>query len=162
MNEDQVLQSVIQWFIASGSTLLYQTRSIAEGAIAGVDAILYSPQHRRYTLIDAKGAAATPVARSTSFSNSLGSLIKRIRFESGYSGFEAASRFTPPESRATVATDARHRISDYVLALTPDYEETLRTALDPALASLLHIRAIIVQPDSVHEYAWPFPNNRNA
>src|SRR6266576_3080406 len=110
MNEDQVLQSVIQWFIASGSTSLYQTRPIAEGAIAGVDAILFSPKHQRYTFIDAKGAAATPVSRSTAFSNSLGSLIRRIRFETGYSGFEAASRFTPPESRATIATAGRHRV----------------------------------------------------
>jgi len=154
MNEDQVLQAVIQWFVASGTTLLYQTRPIAEGAIAGVDAILFSPQHQRYTFIDAKGAATTPVARSTSFSNSLGSIIKRIRFESGYSGPEAAARFTPPESRATIATTARHRVSDYVLALTPDYEETVRTALDPALASLLHIRVLIVRPDAIREYAW--------
>jgi hypothetical protein len=154
MNEDQVLQSVIQWFVANRSTSLYQTRPIAEGAIAGVDAILFSQQHQRYTFIDAKGAAATPVARATAFSNSLGSLIKRIRIETGYSGFGAAARFTPPESRATIATAARHRVSDYVLALTPDYEETVRTALDPALASLLHIRVLIVEPDFIREYAW--------
>jgi hypothetical protein len=154
MNEDQVLQAVIEWFVARGSTLLYQTRPIAEGAIAGVDAIMFSPRHQRYTFIDAKGAATTPVARSTSFSNCLGSLIKRIRFESGYSGLEAADRFTPIESRATIATAARHRVSDFVLAFTPDYEETVRLALDPALASLLHIRVLIVQPDSIREYAW--------
>ena len=58
MNEDQVLQAVIQWFTASGSTLIYQTRPLSEGAIAGVDAILHSPQQNRYTFIDAKGAAA--------------------------------------------------------------------------------------------------------
>ena len=157
MNEDQVLQAVIQWFTDSGSTLIYQTRPLSEGAIAGVDAILYSAKQNRYTFIDAKGAAATPVARSTAFSNSLGAVIKRIRFERGYSGMEAASRFTPPESRASVAANARHRVSDYILALTPDYEETVRVALDPALASLLHIRVLIAAPDAIREFTWPTP-----
>jgi hypothetical protein len=103
MNEDQVLQAVIQWFATRGSRPIYQTRPVAESAIGGVDAILYDPQQCRYTFIDAKGTAAEKVKRSTSFTNSLGSLIKRIRFETGYSGLEAKARFTPLESRARLS-----------------------------------------------------------
>lgn len=154
MNEDEVLESTIQWFAASGSTLLYQTRPLAEGAIGGVDAIVHSSEYDRYSLIDAKGAAATPQARSTNFSNGLGSLIKRIRFETGYSGMEAADRFNPPDERARVATEARHCRTDYVLALTSDYENTVRGGIDPALASLLHIRVLIVQPTIIQEFTW--------
>jgi hypothetical protein len=71
----------------------------------------------------------------------LGSLIKRIRFESGYSGVEHAARFTPADMRVRVAREARHCVSDYVLAVTPDYEKTIRVALDPNLAALPHNRA---------------------
>lgn len=154
MSEDVVLQNVINWFASLNSTLLYQTRPVAEGAIGGVDAILFCPHTNRFIFIDAKGAATKPVSRAASFSNSLGNLIKRIRFENGYTGNEAAERFIPLESRNRIATEARHRVSDYILALTPDYEQTVRMTLDPALASLLHIRVLFVETDLVRECVW--------
>ena len=157
MNEDQVLQAAIQWFTAGGSRLIYQTRPLSEGAIGGADAILISEHTNRYTFIDAKGKYAKSPARSNAFSNSLGTILKRIRFERGYSGLEDARRFTSPEARAAMNADARHRVSDYVLALTPDFEETVRTALDPALASLLHIRVLLVAPEVIREFTWPNP-----
>ncbi|MFZ4778646.1 MAG: hypothetical protein ACOYM3_25035 [Terrimicrobiaceae bacterium] len=154
MNEDLVLDRAIEWFLQKGTNLLYRTRPIAGGAIGGVDAILVSPITRRYTFIDAKGGAASPVKRSNAFTNCLGALIKRIRFESGYSGMEDAGLFTSPKARKDVADSARHRNSNYVLALTPDYEQTVRSALDPSLASLLHIEVLFVFPDSIAEFEW--------
>ena len=149
MNEDAILQAAIAWFTSRGSTLIYQTRPFSEGASASADAILHSAESR---------ITPTPVARATAFTNSLGSLIKRNRFDRGYSGREETARFNPPESRAGVATAARHQVSDYVLALTPDYEDEVRIALDPALASLLHIRVLLFAPDSVREFSWPPAN----
>jgi hypothetical protein len=95
------------------------------------------------------------VARANNFSNGLGSLIKRIRFETGYSGMEAADRFNPHDARVRVAAEARHRRTDYILAITSDYLNTVRGGIDPALASLLHIRVLIVHPATIQEFTWP-------
>jgi hypothetical protein len=53
-----------------------------------------------------------------------------------------------------VSDEASHRRSNYVLALTSDYEQTVRSALDPTLAELLNIHAFIVTPEGVTELKW--------
>jgi hypothetical protein len=154
MSEDAVLNNTIKWFIERGWEIVYQTRSLKDGAIGGVDAILYSDEFERFVFIDAKGTAATKEKKSVSFTNALGALIKRVRFSGGYSGVEDAKRFTDSKWRKRVSDEASHRRSNYVLALTSDYEQTVRSALDPTLAELLNIHAFIVTPEGVTELKW--------
>ena len=120
LSDDLVLARAIAWFIQEGAHVLYKTRTIADGAIGGVDAILFDSDSDRFTFIDAKGKATSPAKRSNAFTNCLGALMKRIRFETGYAGVESADLFSSPGDKKRVAKHARHRNSDYIIALTPD------------------------------------------
>jgi hypothetical protein len=160
MHEDEVVGRAIDWFTGQGWKLIYQTRPIADGAIGGVDAILMKVEPWKFVFIDGKGAAETKERRSGGFTNCLGALIKRIRFEQGYLSNEAVNRFIPDDQFA--AEDYRQRLtqfgvhknSEYVLALTPDMRETVRTGLDPALAALLHVHVLLVSESAIEEMQW--------
>lgn len=158
VDEDVVLQRAIQWYQdkSEGWELIYQTRPITKkpGAIGGVDAILFSERLARFSFIDAKGTSVGKEAKSKAFTNALGALIKRIRFENGYGGVEASALYVSSQWRARVKSEARHRRSEYMLALTPDYVATVNSALDPALAALLHLRVLIVSPHHVKEHLF--------
>jgi hypothetical protein len=160
MHEDDVLRRAVAWFVDRGWMLIYQTRPVAEGALGGVDAVLMRVSPWRFVFIDAKGAGKNKVRRSSGFTNCLGALIKRIRFEQGYLSNEAldkyipSSEFTAEDYRQRLSQFGVHKNSEYVLTLTPDMRETVRTALDPTLASLLHIRALLVAEDSIEEMQW--------
>jgi len=160
MHEDEVVRRSIAWFTEQGWNLIYQTRAVADGAIGGVDAILMKAEPWKFVFIDGKGAAETKERRSGGFTNCLGAIIKRIRFVQGYLSNEAANRFIPNEQfladdyRQRLTEFGVHRNSEYVLALTPDMRETVRTALDPALAALLHIRILLVNETGIEEMHW--------
>ena len=105
MHEDDVLWRAIAWFTERGWKFIYQTLTVAEGAFGGVVAILMK---------------VSPW-RSGGFTNCLGALIKRIRFERGYLSNEAIDRFIrltwPPQvpvcrQLSGVALDNKHRQGD--------------------------------------------------
>ncbi len=91
MDEDKILKTSIQYLLGTGWHLAYQTRSIADGAFAGVDAILYHSATQRFRLVEAKGESSSPQARSTAFANCLGTLVKRIKFQTGYLHLETTA-----------------------------------------------------------------------
>lgn len=154
MSEDDVLKRCIEWFEQRGEgwAPIYQTQELAKSAVGGVDAILFSETKRRFVFVEAKGESGRKAARSTAFTSALGALIKRIKINSGYQGMETADRYKTKEWRKRVQTDARHECSEYVLALTPDYYETVRQCVDLALAEMLHIRILIFYPAEVREF----------
>lgn len=160
MHEDDIVRLAVGWFTERGWKLVYQTRAIADGAIGRVDAILTKVDPWKFVFIDGKGAAESKERRSSGFTNCLGAIIKRIRFEQGYRGNEAVSLFISDEQFS--AEDYRqrlnqfgvHRNSEYVLALSPDMHHTVQTCLDPALASLLHIRILFVSDNRIEEMQW--------
>ncbi len=160
MNEDEVLNRAVASYTAQGWVLIYKTRPIADGAIGGVDAILMKQNPWRFTFIDAKGSAETKEKRSGGFTNCLGALLKRIRLEHGYTSNEAVDRFVPSgdftaeDYRERLVEHGTHKNSEYVLALTPDMRQTVITALDPALAALLHISVVLVSDTSVDKMQW--------
>jgi hypothetical protein len=160
MHEDKVLDQAIAHFTADGWVLIYRTRPIAEGAIGGVDAILLKHNPWRFTFIDAKGYAETKERRAGGFTNCLGALLKRIRFEHGYSSNEAVDRFIPTgeftaeDYRNRLVEHGKHKNSEYVLAMTPDIRQTVMTALDPSLAALLHISVLLVSDNCVEKMHW--------
>lgn len=160
MNEDEILERSITYYSHQGLTLLYRTRPIADGAIGGVDAILHKPEPLKFVFIDAKGGGVDSIRRSTDFNNVVGAMVKRIRFEKGYSGVEDTKRFnplgnkTPKEVREMIKNHAVYRHSEYVLALAPEMKETIRFGLDPTLMSLLKIHILIVHPDTFEFYVW--------
>jgi hypothetical protein len=160
MHEDEVVGRSIRWFAEQGWRCVYQTRAVSAGAIGGVDAILIKNDPCKFVFIDAKGSADSKERRSLAFTNCLGALIKRIRFEQGYLSNEAFNCFIPTddvsaeECRRQLSSSAVHKNSEYVLAVTPDFRETVRTALDPTLASLLHIRVLLVSDAITEEMHW--------
>jgi len=160
MKEDGVLEKSIQFFKNQGWVLIYQTRSLSEGAIGGVDAILLLRDPLRLIFVDAKGETSNSVKRSTDFTNALGALVKRIRFERGYSTVEDIKRYLsieglkPVQVRDLVKKHGVHRNSEYVLAVDPSMKETIKSALDPSLAGLLHIRILLVDEESVGFFQW--------
>jgi hypothetical protein len=160
VSEDEILQRAIAFYQEQNWTLLYQTRSLAEGAIGGVDAILFKRKPISFVFIDAKGRVENNVRRSTDFTNVLGALIKRIRLEKGYSSVEAVDRFIPfddlnsREVRDFVKKHGVHRNSEYILALDPLMRETIKSALDSTLAGLLRIRVLFVSNESVEFFQW--------
>ncbi len=89
MQEDDVLNRAIAKFAAEGWHLIYKTRPIAESAIGGVDAILMKRDPWQFVFVDAKGCLESKEKRSNGFTNCLGALVKRIRFDRGYTGVEA-------------------------------------------------------------------------
>lgn len=161
MDEDAVLQAALGWLALQGWELAYRTRPIAEGAIGGVDAILIKGgRPRHFCFVDAKGEAPNPVGRATSFTNCVGALLKRIRIEAGYLGNEAAERFQPvgefsaDQVRDLVAREGVHKRSQYILAVTSDFTNTVTTSLDASIASLLHIQVLEVNDGGVMPIYW--------
>jgi hypothetical protein len=101
MNEDSILDAAITYLQSGDWRLTYRTRPVAESAIAGVDAILFNATLSTFRLVDAKGESNSPASRSTAFANCLGTLLKRIRFQSGYLHLETKALFTPPNGMST-------------------------------------------------------------
>ena len=163
MNEDQVVDAAIGWLGQQGWQVCYRTRPVAAGAIGGVDAILIQERPHHFAFVEGKGEAATPVQRSAGFTQALGSLLKRIRFERGYLGIEATERLqpTPGQSvaqlRALLQESAVHRRSEYFLALPHSYRQTVEVCLDPALAALLHMRVLLVAGEAGATELWYEP-----
>jgi hypothetical protein len=154
MNENEVLSAIIDFFIHRDFSLMYRTDP-QPNEIGGVDAILFSPHPEdKYYFIEAKGTPNTPQISSRNFTNAVGSVLKRIRIVSGYSGNEAARNFLNPEFRNNIAANACHRASYYILALTPEYLETLRQTIDSAIAGILNIRVFKVEPMIIQEFFW--------
>ena len=160
MTEDALLAEVIYYFAEDGWSLAYQTRPLSQGAIAGVDAILLKQDPWRFVFIDAKGSTHDSIKRSNNFTNALGAILKRIRFERGYMGFEAKKYFnstkgmTRNEVIETIKKYAVHRNSQYILAFDRDMEQTIKSSFDPALASLLHISVLFVSESEVTFFRW--------
>jgi hypothetical protein len=100
--------------------------------------------------------------RSAGFTNCLGALIKRIRFEHGYRSNEAGRRFHRPtdckwsvhELREALREYGTHRHCEYVLALPTSFRRTASESIDPALASLLHIRVLLISEKGAEELDW--------
>lgn len=160
IDEDTLLDQVIGHYAAHGWITIYRTRPVVQGAIGGVDAILLKGPPWQFVFIDAKGSMRTPPERSLGFTNCLGALIKRIRFERGYRSNEATRLFLPyqeqglEEVRRIVHDFGTHKNSEYVLALPAELGSTVRDSLDPTLASLLHIRVFLVSRESFQEFRW--------
>ena len=160
MTEDDVLTAGVEWLKGQGWQLCYLTRPLAEGAIGGVDAILFKLAPQSFAFVDAKGDSGSKEAKSAAFTNCLGALMKRIRVCGGYAGVEAKSRFIAaaglkvPELRRAVQEKGLHRSSLYYLVLPESHAQTVESALDPALASLLHIHVLMVGSDGVREHQW--------
>jgi hypothetical protein len=160
MNEDLILDAAINVLMEDRWHLAYKTRALTGGAFPGVDAILYSADLAQFRLVDAKGDKGTPVGRSSDFVNCLGSLVKRIRFNSGYLHLEARSHFTPPagmtvdEFRGLLRERASHRNCEYWLALPATMRQTILDTLDPVLAGLLRIRVLLVDGTTARPFDW--------
>jgi hypothetical protein len=160
LNEDLILDAAIEVLMEDSWHLAYKTRAVSGGAIAGVDAILYSADLAQFRLIDAKGDKGTPVGRSSDFVNCLGSLVKRIRFNTGYLHLEARSHFTPPTGmtvngfRDLLRERASHRNCEYWLALPTTMRQTIVDTLDPVLAGLLRIRVLLVDGKEACPFDW--------
>jgi hypothetical protein len=82
------------------------------------------------------------------------SLLKRVRFLSGYKSNETAAHFTSEKIRQRIADEACFSKSEYVLALTEDYSETIKRVLDPNLGDYLHLKVFTVGQDGVKSFAW--------
>lgn len=160
MHEDEVLNRAVAAYTADGWQLIYKTRPIAEGAIGGVDAILMKQNPWRFVFIDAKGCAEKKEKRSSGFTICLGALLKRIRFEHGYTSneavdrFVAAGEFSAEDYRERLVEHGKHKSSEYVLAVTPDMRQTVTTGFDPTLAALLHITILLVSENGVEKMQW--------
>jgi hypothetical protein len=160
MEEDKLLDKAVAFFTNAGWTLAYQTRPLSQGAIAGVDAVLVRKNPWQFVFVDAKGSTTESVRRSNNFTNALGAILKRIRFEKGYIGLEARKNFIAchglgqREIIDLLRKHAVHRNSEYVLAFDPEMVETVKTSLDPALAALLHIRVLLVDDSSTRFFQW--------
>lgn len=150
MDEDTLLGVAIEYLRTDGWHLAYRTRPISNGAIAGTDAVLYNHKLSEYRLVDAKGESKSPADRSTAFANCLGTLLKRIRFQSGYLHLESTALFTPPEGvsvsafRDQMRLLAIHRNCEYWLALPASMRQTILDTLDPALAGVLRLSVLLV------------------
>lgn len=161
MDEDSILETAIRFLQTDGWHLSYRTRPIAEGAIAGVDAILYNPELTEFRLIDAKGESSDSVARSTAFVNCLGTLIKRIRFQAGYLHLESTALFTPPAGadvntfKDIMRREAVHRNCEYWLVFPISMRQTIIDTLDPTLAGILRLNILLVNDKAEAErFAW--------
>jgi hypothetical protein len=160
LTEDQVVEAAVRWGVARAWVPCYRTRRVDAGAMGGVDAILYRQEPWRFAFIDGKGDSASPTKRSAYFTSCLGALIKRIRFERGYLSNEAVASFLPVPScstaqlRVALREHGVHRNSEYVLALPLSLRRTVVECLDPALASLLHIRVLLISANVVEELRW--------
>lgn len=157
MNEDELLEVAIGFLLSEGWQLVYRTRPIAQGARAGVDAILFNPHLSAFRLIDAKGESTSPVARSIAFANCLGTLVKRIRFRAGYLHLESIALFTPPQGftidafRDHMRQHAVHRNCEYWLALPATMRQTILDTLDPHLAGVLRLQVLLVDAMGIAE-----------
>lgn len=161
MDEDAILDAAIIFLQTDDWHLSYRTRPVADGAIAGVDAILFNATISAYRIVDAKGESSSPASRSTAFANCLGSLIKRIRFNSGYLHLENKALFTPPAGisvdafRETMRQDAVHRNCEYWLVFPTTMRQTILDTLDPALTGILNIHIILVNDvGAVEHFRW--------
>ncbi len=160
MTEDQILDAAINTLLQDNWHLGYKTRPISDGAIAGVDAILFNPRLGEFRLIDAKGDRGTPVGRSSDFVNCLGSIVKRIRFNAGYLHLEARSHFTPPlgisvnQFRDLLRQRAMHRNCEYWLALPTTMQQTVVDTLDPVLAGILRLRILLADAEGTLPFNW--------
>lgn len=160
MDEDAILEAAVHWLEKQGWQTIYRTRSIAEGAIGGVDAILAKEHPWQFAFVDAKGDSDSKERRSVGFTNCLGAMIKRIRFESGYRSNEQAALFRPlgdlssAECRDRVRELAVRSRSHYILALPQSLRRTALSAIDPSLAALLNLQVLIVSEAAVEEMAW--------
>jgi hypothetical protein len=160
MNEDKVIESTLKWLTAGGWLICYRTRSIAEGAIGGADAILCMRNPWRFIFVDGKGKPNGKEAKSNAFANCLGSLVKRIRITGGYSGNEMRSRFMPvadlnaEQVRDAIRQYGIHANSEYILALPTIFETTVTRTLDSKLARMLHIRVLMISEAGVEELTW--------
>lgn len=155
MDEDSILDIAISFLSTKGWYLAYRTRPIQDGAIAGVDAILYNPELNEFRLIDAKGESKSPPQRSTHFANCLGSLLKRIRIDSGYLHLESKALFIPlPKSpikdfREHMRRHAVHRNCEYWLVFPFSMRQTIVDTLDPALAGILRLYILLVDEKGI-------------
>lgn len=153
MDEDSVLDVAIQFLSKDDWHLAYRTRRVSQSAIPGVDAILCKTVLKEFRLIDAKGESRNPEQRSAAFVNCLGSLVKRIHINSGYLHLEAKALFTPPDGytskafRTFMREHAIHRNCEYWLAFPDTMRQTIIDTLDPALAGILRIYILLVDPD---------------
>jgi hypothetical protein len=161
MDEDTILDAAIRFLQSDDWHLSYRTRRVANSAIAGVDAILFNARLSTFRLVDAKGESNTPAVRSTAFANCLGTLLKRIRFQSGYLHLETKALFTPPagmstdEFRENMRQNAVHRNCEYWLVFPTTMRQTLLDTVDPTLAGLLRLFILLVGNDGdVERFRW--------
>jgi hypothetical protein len=160
MTEDQILQASITFLEQEGWTTIYRTRPNAEGAIGGVDAIFIKYDSNHILFLEAKADSNDGIKRSGDFSNALGTILKRIRFESGYSGVEAIKRFIPIPQHTQrslknyVKKHGLHKNSTYVLAFEPGYAESIKQFFDPSLAALLNVKVLMVTQTQAYYFNW--------
>lgn len=161
MDEDSILDAAITFLQSDDWHLAYRTRPVAESAIAGADAILCNATNCAFRLVDAKGESKSPATRSTAFANCLGTLIKRIRFQSGYMHLETKALFTPPvgmstdEFREYMRQNAVYQNCEYWLVFSTSMRQTILDTIDPALAGLLRLYILLVDNDGkVERFKW--------
>lgn len=154
MTEDQVIEATIKIFQIQGWDCIYRTpltRSSGNTTnYAGVDVIMCKEKEKKFLFIEAKGAPASKATASANFTNVLGTIVKRVRLNSGYFSnefvdcFKGTTRFDKLKTKAFVTAHGVLSNSEYVIALTEDYKVRSTESIDLAILNMLKIRFLWV------------------